>query len=123
MQSIDNCKLFFILLKIKWIKSQGCCNCDKCKLVNKDNILKIFSQSKGTNIICKTRKISNKCSNKKPKIILVKKETILTNNEINNLGNNLIKQHLEKTLYFHIDHLRKNNIPFSRNKIKNLIQK
>ena len=47
-----------------------------------------------------------------------KKLGIITDNEINKLGINLVKQQLEKPLSFHLDNLRKNNISFSRNKIK-----
>ena len=53
----------------------------------------------------------------------VNANSILTNNEVNELGNNLIKQHLEKPLSFHIDNLHKNKIPFKRFKIKNLLKK
>ena len=48
---------------------------------------------------------------------------ILTSNEINDLGCKLIKQHIDKPLSFHLDNLKKNNIPFSKNKIKYYLQK
>ena len=37
----------------------------------------------------------------------VKANTIITNNQINELGYNLINQHLEKPLSFQIDNLKK----------------
>ena len=50
-------------------------------------------------------------------------KNILTNNEINELGYNLIKQHLKKPLSFHLDNLKINKIPFKIFKIKNLLRK
>ena len=41
------------------------------------------------------------------KKIEVKDNNILTSNEINELGLKLIKQHIDKPLYFHLDNLKK----------------
>ena len=48
---------------------------------------------------------------------------ILSSNEINVLGCKMIKQHLDKPLSFHLDNLKRNNIPFTKNKIKYYLQK
>ena len=52
-----------------------------------------------------------------------KQKNVLTSNEINELGLKLIKQHIDKPLSFHLDNLKKNNIPFKKNKIKYYLQK
>ena len=57
-------------------------------------------------------KQEHSCPSTKEKTLTkeVNANTILTNNQINELGYNLIKQHLVKPLSFHIDNLKKNTI-------------
>lgn len=53
----------------------------------------------------------------------VNAHSILTNNEINELGIKLIKQHLDKPQSFQLDNLNKNKITNKRFKIKYLLTK
>ena len=42
---------------------------------------------------------------------------------MNELGLKLIKSHIDKPLFFHIDNLKNNYVPFNKNKIKYYLQK
>ena len=92
--------------------------------IDKENILKILAKNENSSIEYKEGKNKHTCENKKREEKKeIKANLILSSNEINELGIKLIKQHLDKPLFFHLDNLKNNNIPFAKNKIKNLLEK
>ena len=93
--------------------------------IDKNNILKTILKNPKTKVGFIKGKHEHNCPAKKEKARKqeVNANAILINNEINEMGYNLIKQHLEKPLSFHLDNLKKNKIPFKRYKIKNLLRK
>ena len=92
--------------------------------IDKENILKILAKNENSSIEYKEGKNKHTCENKKREEKKeVKANLILSSNEINELGIKLIKQHIDKPLSFHLDNLKNNNIPFAKNKIKNLLEK
>ena len=99
-------------------------NCKAQITIDKDNILKALMKKENSSIIYQEGKNPHSCQ--KPEVEKKKEinnNMILTSNEINDLGCKLIKQHIDKPLSFHLDNLKKNNIPFSKNKIKYYLQK
>ena len=103
------------------------CNNRSCKAqitIDKNNILKLIIKNPKEKIEYIKGKHEHNCAPTKEKNLKteVNVNSVLTNNEVNELGKKLIKQHLEKPLSFHIDNLHKNKIPFKRFKIKNLLK-
>lgn len=94
-------------------------------IINKENILKVIIKKGNANVEFIKGKNSYICPSDKANSNsdVLKPDSILTNEELNELGYNLIKQHLDKPLSFHMDILKKNKIPFEKFKIKNLLQK
>ena len=76
--------------------------------------------------IDKKKQISFKLFNKhnhKDKISVIDSKNVSTEKELEILAISLIKQNLTESLEFHVRNFKNNNIEFSRNKIKNLLQK
>ena len=76
--------------------------------------------------IDKKKQISFKLFNKhnhKDEIIVIDSKNVSTEKELEILAISLIKQNLIESLEFHVRNFKNNNIEFSRNKIKNLLQK
>ena len=67
--------------------------------------------------------IFNEHSNRKGNEITIYSSNTIISNVLEKLAINLIKQNITEPLIFHIKNFNKNNINYSYNKIKNLLQK
>ena len=67
--------------------------------------------------------IFNEHSNHKGNELSILSNNALISNDLEKLAINLIKQSITKPLEFHIKNFNNNNINYSYNKIKNLLQK
>ena len=93
--------------------------------INKENLLKVIIKKGNANVEFIKGKNSHICPSDKANSFsdVLKNDSILTNEELNELGYNLIKQHLDKPLSFSMGNLKKNEIPFKKFKIKKFTSK
>ena len=100
------------------------CKVRKCGVIisiDKNNLEKIIKGEQNTKI--EYKKVSNKDHICNKNNIITSSNNVQSSNHLNDLAENLIRQNLEKSLLWHHENLKNNNLNMSQNQIKKLLQK